>query len=41
LALLYGEADAALREANNARLQDGEERYSGANDRLFSERAPA
>jgi peroxiredoxin len=41
LAFLYGEADAALREANNARLQDGEERYSGVNDRLFPERAPA
>jgi peroxiredoxin len=35
LAFLYGEADAALREANNARLQDGEARYSGTNDRLF------
>jgi len=41
LAFLYGEADAALRAANNARLQDGERRYSGVNDRLFPERAPA
>jgi peroxiredoxin len=38
LAFLYGEADAALREANNARLQDGEARYSGMDDRLFPER---
>jgi hypothetical protein len=35
LAFLYGEADAALREANNERLQDGEARYSGMDDRLF------
>jgi predicted 2-oxoglutarate/Fe(II)-dependent dioxygenase YbiX len=35
LAFLYGEADAALREANNERLQDGEQRYSGLDDRLF------
>jgi predicted 2-oxoglutarate/Fe(II)-dependent dioxygenase YbiX len=37
LAFLYGEADAALREANNARLQEGEKHYSGVNDRLFAE----
>jgi peroxiredoxin len=41
LAFLYGEADAALRQTNNARLQDGEARYSGMDDRLFPERAPA
>jgi hypothetical protein len=35
LAFLYGEADAARRQANNERLQDGEARYSGTNDRLF------
>jgi len=34
-AFLYGEADAALREANNELLQEGEIRYTGANDRLF------
>jgi len=41
LAFLYGEADAALRESNNARLHDGEQRYSGISDRLFPEDAPA
>jgi hypothetical protein len=41
LAFLYGEADAALRAANNERLQDGEARYSGMDDRLFPERTPA
>ncbi len=40
LAFLYGEADAALREANNARLQDGENHYSGMNDRLVAEPEP-
>jgi hypothetical protein len=42
LAFLYGEADAALRETNNARLHDGEQRYVGLSDRLFPEldRAP-
>ena len=35
LAFLYGEADAAKREANNARLHDKESRYDGAWDRLF------
>jgi predicted 2-oxoglutarate/Fe(II)-dependent dioxygenase YbiX/peroxiredoxin len=34
---LYGEEDAALREANNAQLQDGETRYVGGLDRLFPE----
>ncbi len=37
LAFLYREADAALRETNNERLQDGEARYSGMDDRLFPE----
>lgn len=35
LAFLYGEADAALREANNARLHQSESRYGGTSDRLF------
>jgi predicted 2-oxoglutarate/Fe(II)-dependent dioxygenase YbiX len=39
LAFLYGEADVAKREANNARLHDGEERYDGSWDRLFPEKA--
>jgi predicted 2-oxoglutarate/Fe(II)-dependent dioxygenase YbiX len=33
---LYGEADATLREANNARLRDGESLYVGGADRLFA-----
>jgi predicted 2-oxoglutarate/Fe(II)-dependent dioxygenase YbiX len=37
LAFLYGEADAALRESNNAKLHQGEQRYSGLSDRLFPE----
>jgi peroxiredoxin len=37
LAFLYGEADAVLRESNNARLHRGELRYSGLSDRLFPE----
>jgi predicted 2-oxoglutarate/Fe(II)-dependent dioxygenase YbiX/peroxiredoxin len=41
LAFLYGEADAALREANNARLQEGENQYTGMNDRLIAEPVPA
>ncbi len=43
LAFLYGEADAALREDNNARLHQSEIHYSGLSDRLFpeTERAPA
>ncbi|HEY2137378.1 MAG TPA: redoxin domain-containing protein [Xanthobacteraceae bacterium] len=39
LAFLYGEADAARREANNARLHDNEARYDGTWDRLFAEQA--
>ena len=35
LSFLYGEADAARREANNERLHKGEDRYTGASDRLF------
>lgn len=38
---LYGEADAARRIANNARLHDGEARYSGEDDRLFPDAALA
>ena len=41
LAFLYGEADAALRETNNARLHDGEQRYGGISDRLFPDGEPA
>jgi hypothetical protein len=37
LAFLYGEADAALRESNNAKLHQGEQRYGGLSDRLFPE----
>jgi predicted 2-oxoglutarate/Fe(II)-dependent dioxygenase YbiX len=37
LAFLYGEEDAKQREANNARLHDGETLYSGGQDRLFPE----
>jgi predicted 2-oxoglutarate/Fe(II)-dependent dioxygenase YbiX/peroxiredoxin len=39
LAFLYGEADAARREANNARLHDDETRYSGLRDQLYPDRA--
>jgi predicted 2-oxoglutarate/Fe(II)-dependent dioxygenase YbiX len=39
LSFLYSEADAALREANNARLHDKDLHYTGAWDRLFPERA--
>jgi predicted 2-oxoglutarate/Fe(II)-dependent dioxygenase YbiX len=35
LAFLYGEADAALREANNEKLHDGAARYQVQSDRLF------
>jgi peroxiredoxin len=38
---LYGEADAARRRANNARLHDGERLYEGEDDRLFPEPAVA
>jgi peroxiredoxin len=38
LAFLYGEADAALRDANDAKIVQSEFRYSGAmSDRLFPE----
>jgi hypothetical protein len=40
LAFLYGEEDALMREANNARLHVGEKVYTGVNDRLFPEDAP-
>jgi predicted 2-oxoglutarate/Fe(II)-dependent dioxygenase YbiX len=36
---LYGEADAVRREANNARLRDGETLYVGGADHLFPEAA--
>ncbi len=40
LAFLYGEADAALREKNDAKIVQSEFRYSGAmSDRLFPETA--
>jgi predicted 2-oxoglutarate/Fe(II)-dependent dioxygenase YbiX/peroxiredoxin len=39
LAFLYAEIDAAKREANNARLHDGEAHYTGAWDRLLPEKA--
>jgi len=41
LAFLYGEEDASKREANNARLHVGERQYTGMQDRLFPEAAPA
>jgi predicted 2-oxoglutarate/Fe(II)-dependent dioxygenase YbiX/peroxiredoxin len=37
LAFLYGEADAALRESNNAKLHQGEQRYGGLSDLLLPE----
>jgi predicted 2-oxoglutarate/Fe(II)-dependent dioxygenase YbiX/peroxiredoxin len=39
LAFLYGEADAALRETNNAKLHQSEQRYVGVSDRLFPDRS--
>jgi predicted 2-oxoglutarate/Fe(II)-dependent dioxygenase YbiX/peroxiredoxin len=39
LAFLYGEADAARREANNALLHESEARYSGLRDHLYPDRA--
>jgi predicted 2-oxoglutarate/Fe(II)-dependent dioxygenase YbiX/peroxiredoxin len=39
LAFLYAEADAAKREANNAKLHEGELHYTGAWDRLLPEKA--
>jgi predicted 2-oxoglutarate/Fe(II)-dependent dioxygenase YbiX len=41
LAFLYGEADAALREANNAKLHQSEQRYTGLSDRLFPDDPPS
>jgi predicted 2-oxoglutarate/Fe(II)-dependent dioxygenase YbiX len=41
LAFLYGEADAALRETNNAKLHDGEQLYAGISDRLLPDDALA
>jgi predicted 2-oxoglutarate/Fe(II)-dependent dioxygenase YbiX/peroxiredoxin len=41
LAFLYGEADAALREANNAKLHQSEQRYSSLSDRLFPDDPPS
>jgi len=41
LAFLYGEADAALREANNARLHQSAAQYAVESDRLFPEQEPA
>jgi predicted 2-oxoglutarate/Fe(II)-dependent dioxygenase YbiX/peroxiredoxin len=39
LAFLYGEADAARREANNAMLHESETRYSGLRDHLYPDQA--
>jgi predicted 2-oxoglutarate/Fe(II)-dependent dioxygenase YbiX/peroxiredoxin len=41
LAFLYGEADAALRETNNARLHQSAAQYAVESDRLYPEPAPA
>lgn len=41
LAFLYGEADAALREANNAKLHAGAAQYKVESDRLLVEPSPA
>jgi predicted 2-oxoglutarate/Fe(II)-dependent dioxygenase YbiX/peroxiredoxin len=41
LAFLYGEADAALREANNARLNESAAQYVVESDRLFPDQASA
>jgi predicted 2-oxoglutarate/Fe(II)-dependent dioxygenase YbiX/peroxiredoxin len=41
LAFLYGEADAALREANNARLHETAAQYAAETDRLFPGEASA
>jgi predicted 2-oxoglutarate/Fe(II)-dependent dioxygenase YbiX/peroxiredoxin len=40
LAFLYGEADAALREANNSKLHDSAAQYAVESDRLFPDAAP-
>jgi predicted 2-oxoglutarate/Fe(II)-dependent dioxygenase YbiX/peroxiredoxin len=39
LAFLYGEADAALREANNSKLNDGAAQYVVQSDRLLPDQA--
>jgi predicted 2-oxoglutarate/Fe(II)-dependent dioxygenase YbiX len=41
LAFLYGEADAALREANNSRLNESAAQYVVQSDRLFPDQASA
>jgi predicted 2-oxoglutarate/Fe(II)-dependent dioxygenase YbiX/peroxiredoxin len=41
LAFLYGEADAALRAANNTKLHESAARYAVESDRLFPEEAAA
>jgi predicted 2-oxoglutarate/Fe(II)-dependent dioxygenase YbiX/peroxiredoxin len=41
LAFLYGEADAAVREANNARLHENAAQYAVESDRLFLEDEPS
>jgi len=41
LAFLYGEADAALREANNAKLHTNAAQYAVGSDLLFPPEAPA
>ena len=40
LAFLYGEADAALREANNARLHESAAQYVTESDRLYPDAEP-
>lgn len=40
LAFLYGEADAALRESNNARMHQSAARYAVESDRLYADPAP-
>lgn len=41
LTFLYGEAEAALREANNAKLHAGAAQYKVKSDCLFLEPSPA
>jgi predicted 2-oxoglutarate/Fe(II)-dependent dioxygenase YbiX len=41
LAFLYGEADAALREANNAKLHQSAAQYAVESDRLFPDDVPS
>lgn len=40
LAFLYGEADAALRETNNARMHQSAAQYAVESDRLYPDAAP-